>query len=131
MQALKKTNKTTPRSESRSVLKDFDRADIVRDVQLSVWTQQVDATPSGINLLSKMVSMAQGKRAGLSATQKSDMWCRWKAGQCQLNRSMQHHLISSSGNPSPSKPTCPAVLNQTLARVVFRLNQRLRTTLNC
>jgi hypothetical protein len=25
--------------------------------------------------------MAQGKRAGLSATQKSDMWCRWKAGQ--------------------------------------------------
>ena len=31
MQALKKTNKTTPRSESRSVLKDFDRADIVRD----------------------------------------------------------------------------------------------------
>ena len=25
--------------------------------------------------------MAQGKRAGLSAVQKSDMWCRWKAGQ--------------------------------------------------
>ncbi len=25
--------------------------------------------------------MAQGKRAGLSATQKGDMWSRWKAGQ--------------------------------------------------
>src|SRR6267143_226711 len=25
--------------------------------------------------------MAQGKLAGLSATQKTDMWCRWKAGQ--------------------------------------------------
>jgi len=25
--------------------------------------------------------MAQGKRVGLSAAQKSDMWCRWKAGQ--------------------------------------------------
>ncbi len=25
--------------------------------------------------------MAQGKRAGLSATQNTDMWCRWKAGQ--------------------------------------------------
>jgi IS30 family transposase len=25
--------------------------------------------------------MTQGKRAGLSATQKSDMWSRWKAGQ--------------------------------------------------
>jgi IS30 family transposase len=24
--------------------------------------------------------MTQGKRAGLSATQKTDMWCRWKAG---------------------------------------------------
>jgi IS30 family transposase len=28
-----------------------------------------------------MVSMAEGKRFGLSAMQKSDMWCRWKAGQ--------------------------------------------------
>jgi hypothetical protein len=25
--------------------------------------------------------MTQGKRFGLSAAQKSDMWCRWKAGQ--------------------------------------------------
>src|SRR5229473_3247869 len=25
--------------------------------------------------------MTQGRRFGLSATQKSDMWCRWKAGQ--------------------------------------------------
>src|SRR6266571_4748246 len=24
--------------------------------------------------------MTQGKRFGLSAAQKSDMWCRWKAG---------------------------------------------------
>jgi chromosomal replication initiation ATPase DnaA len=25
--------------------------------------------------------MTQGKRSGLSAVQKSDMWCRWKTGQ--------------------------------------------------
>ncbi len=25
--------------------------------------------------------MTQGKRFGLSAVQKSNMWCRWKAGQ--------------------------------------------------
>ena len=25
--------------------------------------------------------MTQGKRFGLSAVQKSDVWCRWKAGQ--------------------------------------------------
>src|SRR5258707_8782372 len=47
----------------------------------SVRPQPVDATPSGINLLSKLVFMTQGKRFGLSAVQKSDMWCRWKAGQ--------------------------------------------------
>jgi IS30 family transposase len=41
----------------------------------------VDATPSGIKLVSKVVFMIQGKRFGLSAVQKSDMWCRWKAGQ--------------------------------------------------
>src|SRR6266852_3375491 len=29
----------------------------------------------------KVVSMAEGKRFGLSAMEKSDMWCRWKAGQ--------------------------------------------------
>jgi hypothetical protein len=30
----------------------------------------------------------------------------------------------------PREPICPAVLNQTLARTVFRLNQRSRTTLS-
>src|SRR5260370_607988 len=43
--------------------------------------QPVGATPSGIKLFSKVVFMTQGKRFGLSAAQKSDMWCRWKAGQ--------------------------------------------------
>jgi hypothetical protein len=43
--------------------------------------QPVDATPSGIKLLSKVVFMTQGKRFGLSAAQKTDIWCRWKAGQ--------------------------------------------------
>jgi len=46
-----------------------------------VRAQPVDATPSGIKLISKVVFMTQGKRFGLSATQKSDMWRRWKAGQ--------------------------------------------------
>src|SRR6202011_2874149 len=43
--------------------------------------QAVDATPSGIKLFSKVVFMTQGKRFGLSAMQKSDLWRRWKAGQ--------------------------------------------------
>jgi IS30 family transposase len=46
-----------------------------------VSAQPVDATPSGIKLLAKVVFMIQGKRFGLSAVQKSDVWRRWKAGQ--------------------------------------------------
>jgi hypothetical protein len=46
-----------------------------------VRAQTVDATPSGIRLFLKVVFMTQGKRFGLSAVQKSDVWCRWKAGQ--------------------------------------------------
>jgi hypothetical protein len=43
--------------------------------------QTVDATPSGIKLFSKVVFMRQGRRFGLSAEQKLDVWRRWKAGQ--------------------------------------------------
>jgi IS30 family transposase len=34
-----------------------------------------------MNLLSEVVSMTQGKCVELSAGQKTDVWCRWKAGQ--------------------------------------------------
>jgi hypothetical protein len=40
----------------------------------------LDATPSGIKLVLKVVFMTGGKRFGLSAAQKSDVWRRWKAG---------------------------------------------------
>ncbi len=43
--------------------------------------QAVDATPYGIKLFSKVVFMRRGRRFGLSAEQKLDVWRRWKAGQ--------------------------------------------------
>src|SRR5260370_41362679 len=49
--------------------------------RLVLSVQTVDATPSGIKLFSKVVFMKQGKRFGLSAEQKSDVWRRWKSGQ--------------------------------------------------
>jgi hypothetical protein len=61
--------------------KEFDRADIVRDVRFPVPVQTVDATPSGIKLFSKVVFMRQGRRFGFSAEQKLEVWRRWKAGQ--------------------------------------------------
>src|SRR4029077_12587630 len=50
-------------------------------VRLGMPVQTVDATPSGIKLFSKVVFMKQGRRFGLSAEQKLDVWRRWKAGQ--------------------------------------------------
>jgi hypothetical protein len=72
--------------------------------------QPVDATPSGIKLFSKVVFMAQGKRVGLSAAQKSDMWCRWKAGQslheigraCGKSHSSIRCLVSHHGGFVPA-----------------------------
>jgi hypothetical protein len=43
--------------------------------------QAVDATPSGINLFSKVVFMKQRRRFRLSVERKSDVWRRWKVGQ--------------------------------------------------
>jgi DNA-binding NarL/FixJ family response regulator len=81
-QSKRERERKTLLSEKRKCAqKEFDRADIVRDVRLSVRAQPVDATPSGIKLFSKVVFMKPGKRFGLSATQKSEMWRRWKAGQ--------------------------------------------------
>jgi hypothetical protein len=52
-------------------------ANLPGDSRIEVRLQNpVDATPSGINLLSKVVFMIQGKRFGLSAAQKSDVWRR-------------------------------------------------------
>jgi hypothetical protein len=54
---------------------------VVAQFRLRLSAQTVDATPSGIKLVSKVVFMTEGKRFGLSALQKSDVWRRWKAGQ--------------------------------------------------
>ena len=45
---------------------------------------------------------------------------------CQLNRSMQHHLISWPDNTSPQEPALFAGTQSELNRAVFRLNQFLR-----
>ena len=89
--------------------------------RLAVPVQPVDATPSGINLLSKVVFMTQGKRFGLSAVQKSDMWRRWKAGQSlhEIGRAfgkshssirclVSHHggFVRRSGGARSSRSRC-------------------------
>src|SRR3984957_8411957 len=41
------------------------------------WSQPVAATPSDM----EVVFMEQGRRYGLSATEKADIWRRWKGGE--------------------------------------------------
>jgi IS30 family transposase len=48
-----------------------------RTYRKAVPAQRVDATPSEV----KVVFMRQGRRYGLSAAQRTDIWRRWKAGE--------------------------------------------------
>jgi hypothetical protein len=54
MQRSKKNDRDhSQESVEKCAQKEFDRADIVRDVRLKRWSQWVDATPSNIKLLFK------------------------------------------------------------------------------
>jgi len=53
--------------------------------RFAVPVQTVAATPSDIELSSKVVFMKRGKQFGLSAQQKMDVWRRRKAGGAGLN----------------------------------------------
>src|ERR1700747_949429 len=82
----------------------------ISSFRLHVSVQTVDATPSGIKLFSKVVVMKQGKRFGLSAEQKSDVWRRWKSGQTlhEIGRAFgkEHSsircLVSRGGGIAPA-----------------------------
>ena len=84
--------------------------DSIPHVWLVLPVQTVDATPSGIKLFSKVVFMKRGKRFGLSAEQKSDVWRRWKSGQTlhEIGRAFgkEHSsircLVSSHGGIAPA-----------------------------
>jgi hypothetical protein len=59
--------------------------------------------------------MAEGKRFGLSAMQKIDMWCRWKAGQSL-------HVIARAFGKSHSSIRC--VASPAANRVTIASNAR-------
>jgi hypothetical protein len=76
-----------------------------------VRAQPVDATPSDRNhLFLEVVFMRPGRRYGLSAAQKMDIWRRWKAGESlhEIGRALGkdhgsiHFLLSQHGGIVPS-----------------------------
>ena len=71
--------------------------------------------------------MTQGKRFGLSAAQKSDMWCRWKAGQSL------HEIGRAFGKPHTSirclvsrySGIVPAVRRRSLLALTLREREEI------
>src|ERR1700730_8844144 len=107
--------------------KRFDRADIVRDVRLRLPVQMVDATPSAIKLFSKVVFMKQGRRFGLSAEQKLDVWRRWKAGQTlhEIGRAFGKEHSSIRCLVSRHGGIAPAVRRRALLALTLREREEI------
>ena len=73
--------------------------------------QPVDATPSDRDyLFLEVVFMRLGRRYGLSAVQKTEIWRRWKAGESlhEIGRALGkdhgsiHFLLSQHGGIAPA-----------------------------
>ena len=84
--------------------------------------QTVDATPSGIKLFSKVVFMRPGRRFGLSAEQKCDVWRRWKAGQTlhEIGRAFGKDHNSIRGVVARHGGMVPAVRRRALLALTLR-----------
>jgi IS30 family transposase len=89
--------------------------------------QTVDATPSVINLFSKVVFMKQGKRFGLSAEQKSEVWRRWKVGQTlhEIGRAFGKEHSSIRCVVSGHGGIAPAVRRRALLALTLREREEI------
>src|SRR6202790_873955 len=89
--------------------------------------QTVDATPSGIKLFSKVVFMRQGRRFGLSAEQKLDVWRRWKAGQTlhEIGRAFGKEHSSIRCLVSRHGGIAPAVRRRALLALTLREREEI------
>jgi IS30 family transposase len=87
----------------------------------------VDATPSGIKLFSKVVFMKQGKRFGLSAEQKSEVWRRWKSGQTlhEIGRAFGKEHSSIRCLVSRHGGIAPAVRRRALLALTLREREEI------
>src|ERR1700751_2585920 len=90
--------------------------------RLTLSVQTVDATPSGIKLFSKVVFMRPGRRFGLSAEQKLDVWRRWKAGQTlhEIGRAFGKDHNSIRGVVARHGGIVPAVRRRALLALTLR-----------
>ena len=71
--------------------------------------------------------MTQGKRFGLSAAQKSDLWCRWKAGQSlhEIGRAFGKEHSSIRCLVSRYGGIVPAVRRRSLLALTLREREEI------
>jgi hypothetical protein len=71
--------------------------------------------------------MTQGKRFGLSAAQKSDMWCRWKAGRSlhEIGRAFGKEHSSIRCLVSRHGGIVPAVRRRSLLALTLREREEI------
>src|SRR5580704_9364734 len=95
--------------------------------RLCVPAQTVDATPSDIKLFSKVVFMKQGRRFGLSAEQKLDVWRRGKAGQTlhEIGRAFGKEHSSIRCLVSRYGGIAPAVRRRALLALTLREREEI------
>src|SRR5206468_13133694 len=76
---------------------------------------------------SKVVFMRPGKRFGLSAVQKSDVWCRWKAGQSlhEIGRAFGKEHSSIRCLVSRHGGFVPAVRRRSLLALTLREREEI------
>src|SRR5437763_16326835 len=93
----------------------------------------VNATPSDIKLFSKVVFMKQGRRFGLSAEQKCEVWRRWKAGQTlhEIGRAFGKDHNSIRGVVARHGGVAPAVRRRALLALTLRERAEISGGLAC
>jgi DNA-binding CsgD family transcriptional regulator len=71
--------------------------------------------------------MKQGRRFGLSAEQKSDVWCRWKAGQTlhEIGRAFGKEHSSIRSLVSRHGGIAPAVRRRALLALTLREREEI------
>jgi IS30 family transposase len=89
--------------------------------------QTVAATPSGIKLFLKVVFMKQGRRFGLSAEQKLEVWRRWKAGQTlhEIGRAFGKDHNSIRGVVARHGGIVPAARRRALLALTLREREEI------
>ena len=112
-------------SEIMWIRKQFNKLRLLVSARITPWSQLVGATLSDVRLRLKVAFMAEGKRFGLSAMHKSELWCRWNAGQSL------HEIGRAFGTRQNWPVLCASGSGQSGAAIVSASKRNFRISNPC